>query len=495
MNRNKELLKVMARISLAQDDFWYYLKLMCPTFYKESRLYLKKMARDLQEYWDSGVPYLIINMPPQHGKSLTIRYFISWLFGKYGNDIHVQAASYNVTLSERASKQIKDDIETKKTSEFSIVYHDIFPNIKLKAGSKRKDYWTLEGGFDNFLATSPNGSVTGFGATVQIYDDVFRDYYDACNQKLKDDLWESWYQGTMQSRMRDGRQIFIQTRWCSDDFTGRLIEQCEKLNVEYRHICYSLDQPDGSLLCAELMPQTRYYIIKNSVLPDVYEANYNQRPIDTKTRLYNRFNFWVTPQEKENLKKNYNEEDYKQLNVRCVDIKDFETIGAYVDTADTGEDYLAMVIFGCYKEKIYLLDVYYTQDSMETTEIEAADLLNKWQVQYCKVESNNGGRGWGRNVLRNLQEFYDNETIQIEGFTQSKNKVSRIISKSGNVMRDIHYPYGWSDLNHPNLNVRNAMRDLTRYDRVGKNAHDDIEDALTGVWEMCAENGYVYNEV
>ena len=481
----RELLTIAARIFLAKKSFWHYCKLTIPTFYTEDKAYLKRFCKDLEDFYYSKDTILVINLPPRHGKSLTLTLFCQWVFGINIHE-HIMTSSYNSNLSTNFSKQVRDKIQEIKSDANKVIYSDIFPDTQIKKGSGRKDFWELEGSYSNYIATSPGGLATGFGATIQIFDDIIKNYYEACNANIKESHWD-WFTGTMQSRIEDGnyKQIFVMTRWASDDLSGKIIDLCKRSNIPYRHINYSLTQPDGSILCESVLSRERIRILKESLPEDVFQANYEQKPIDVKNRLYTRFNFYINEEDK----KNYNEEELKQLQV--VNPKYFETIGAYCDTADTGEDFLTLIIFGVYKEKIYLLDVLYTQAAMETTEILCADMLDKTKTQYCKIESNNGGRGFARNVYRILQENYDNELVTIETFTQSLNKIARILSESGNVMKYVYYPNEWKyDKEHNEF-----MQHLTRYGRVGKNDHDDAEDCLTGVVEMCRDSGYIMQEI
>ena len=76
----------------------------------------------------------------------------------------------------------------------------------------------------------------------------------------------------------------------------------------------------------------------------------------------------------------------------------FTHIRSYTDTADTGADYLCSIIYGEYNHEAYVLDIYYTKDPMEVTEPETARRLLAHSVNLAKIESNNGGRGFARNV-------------------------------------------------------------------------------------------------
>lgn len=70
--------------------------------------------------------------------------------------------------------------------------------------------------------------------------------------------------------------------------------------------------------------------------------------------------------------------------------------GNYTDTADSGEDYLCSV---CYEtgtdDTIYITDVLYTPLGMEATEPLVAAMLQRNGTRTARIESNNGGRGFG----------------------------------------------------------------------------------------------------
>ena len=100
-----------------------------------------------------------------------------------------------------------------------------------------------------------------------------------------------------------------------------------------------------------------------------------------------------------------------------------------------------------------------------------------YSVNRAKIESNNGGKGFARNVRRIAQEKYGNNITHFFTFTQTKNKNSRILTGSTGVMNNVLFPVGWEN------RWREYWRDMTKYQRIGKNAHDDAQDATTGVYE------------
>lgn len=98
--------------------------------------------------------------------------------------------------------------------------------------------------------------------------------------------------------------------------------------------------------------------------------------------------------------------------------------------------YLAM------KDGYYVTDVIFTKKSMEHTEPWMVQMLAKWDVRYCVIESNNGGRAFARNVERLWREYGNGKTTFIT-FTQTKNKHVRIFSRSQEVNNLLIFPEDW----------------------------------------------------
>lgn len=154
----------------------------------------------------------------------------------------------------------------------------------------------------------------------------------------------------------------------------------------------------------------------------------------------------------------------------------------YTDTADTGADALCSICFIDTPEFCYVTDVLFSKDPMEVTEPATADMLQRNGTVEALIESNNGGRGFARNVKTRMRTGFRNFRIVIKWFTQSENKKSRIFTLSSNVMSDILFPEGWE---HRWPQFYSALTSY-RKDNKKKSQHDDAPDALTGVYEMHA---------
>ena len=79
---------------------------------------------------------------------------------------------------------------------------------------------------------------------------------------------------------------------------------------------------------------------------------------------------------------------------------------------------------------------------MEVTEPETAQMLTRNNVGCAIIESNNGGRGFARNVERECKALGNRHT-DINWFHQNKNKEARILSNSTSVMNNLYFPTNW----------------------------------------------------
>lgn len=438
-----------AKLELARRDFFDYCELMAPDFYKRSRQYLVQLANTLQEFvFNSPKKVLVISIPPRCGKSRTASLFAEWTFGKDPTK-KIMTGSYNETLSTQFAKTVRNTIQTQKVEPFIPVFSDVFPDVKIKQGDAAMNMWSLEGQYSSYLATSPSGTATGFGCSLMIIDDVIKNAQEANNQLTKQSHYE-WFTNTMLSRLEEGGKIIIiMTRWASDDLAGRIINHFQD---DAEIISLKALQDDGTMLCEDVLSRESYEEKKKLMSPDIFYANYQQEPIDLKGQLYTSF-------------KTYDS------------LPQFEKIQSYTDTADTGSDYLCSIIYGIYQKEAYILDVIYTNEPMEITEPLVAKHIFEYKVNQADIESNNGGRGFSRQISHYLTNTYNTNHTVIRPFHQSKNKQARILSNATWVMEHIYFPQNWHN-KYPEF-----YKAITSYQREGKNLHDDAPDALTGVAE------------
>lgn len=185
----------------------------------------------------------------------------------------------------------------------------------------------------------------------------------------------------------------------------------------------------------------------------VYQTQYLQDPRPVEGFMYQKFRTYdIIPSSKRRVRKNY------------------------TDTADTGKDFLCSI---CYIETEignYITDVLYSKKPMEYTEPKTAEMLMKNKTEVAIIESNNGGRGFARNVERELRQN-DFTRIKVTWFHQSENKNVRIFSNSADVQNVTFYPADW-EKRWPRF-----FKDVRTYMKEGNNKNDDAPDTLTGMFE------------
>ena len=450
---DRRLIALGARCELARRSFFDYCRLKAPDFYKPERGYLVELCDSFQSFLTSADKAMIINLPPRHGKSRTACCFAEWYLGQ-DPDRKIMIGSYNETLSTMFSKNVRNTISELKADKYKAVFSDVFPGVRIKLGDGAMNLWSLEGGYNNYLATSPTGTATGFGCTLMMIDDVIKNAEEANNEAVKQKHWD-WFTNTMLSRREEGAKvIIIMTRWATDDLAGRYLDFCKAEGIPYRHICMkAYDEKSGEMLCSDILSLESYRATVKAMGADIAAANYQQQPINIRGKLYTSF------------------KTYSQLPPF------FEGIYSYTDTADEGSDRLCSIIFGVYQREAYILDIYYTKEQMEITEPETARRHKEHAVNNARVESNNGGKGFARSVKRISETELQNWTTVWSWFHQTGNKKARILSYATWVMQHIYFPVNWRDRFPEYFDAMNT------YQREGKNAHDDAPDATTGVAE------------
>lgn len=462
---DNRLIALGAQCELARRNFFDYCNLKAPDFFRPERAYLVEFCRELQDFLTSPDDVLVLNAPPRHGKSRTVGCFVEWVLGR-DTSFKVMTGSYNETLSTNFSKSVRDTIMMRKGSTYKAVYSDIFPGTRVKHGDAAMNLWSLEGGHDNYLATSPTGTATGFGADLMIIDDLIKSLYEASNAATKQAHWE-WFTGTMLQRLEEGGKIIVvMTRWATDDLAGRILVNAEEYGWSVRHVSFKAVQDDGTMLCPDILSRKSYETKKRAMGAEVASANYQQEPMDIKGRLYSRF------------------KTYADVPRDDAGHPLFVCVKSYTDTADEGDDYLAHIVYGVTPAKeAYILDVLYTKAPMEDTEPAVARSIHEYGVTWADIESNNGGRGFARNVKAILTGRLGNSRASVHWFHQNKNKLARILSNATNVMEHVYFPVNWAD------RWPEYYDSMTKFQREGRNAHDDAQDATTGVVEKMAGSG------
>lgn len=458
-------------IEKSSSSFWFFCKAMAPDFYFDGRDHLKKLCNVLQDYYDdklkvNGKPVkrLIIEMPPRHGKTRTLVLFCSWMLGKNRQEKIITSA-YNDALAHDFSKYTRNIIEEERNDESDTVYSDIFPKTELKHGDKSIGQWALKGMFFTFKSSGKCGTITGKGGTWLIIDDPVKSEKEAFNSTALENDW-NWYKGTWISRKEaNAKEIINHTPWAKKDIGGMIQKNLKAGLFVFKLPAYN--KKTKKMLCESLLSRETYKDLKytmTGISKIIFRANYDLVRVDAQGSLYG--------------------QDFKLYYDLPRDTEGnhvYDEHMLFVDTADTGEDYLCAIEAKIYNGLAYVVDIYYTQEDVKITVPEMARRLIENKVCAARYEGNSAGHAIANHVEDTLGREYNWFGTAFECFTQSKNKKTRIISNAKNVKDKIIMPVDWE------VKWNEFYTAVTEYNVRGKNDHDDGPDTLTQIIEYIAD--------
>ena len=246
------------------------------------------LAEYVQKRLEEGNAFIIIQVPPRHGKSeLFSVYLPSWWRGNHPDE-NVLLVSYGADLAQGFSYRSRE------------IFREMGPELwglQLSQASSSKSTWEAEGHRGQMNAAGVGGPITGKGAHVAIIDDPVKGWEEAHSKNLRDKTWE-WYQSVFRTRLEPGGSIIlIMTRWHEDDLAGRLIKQKDGDPWEVIRLPAIAEEEDplgrepGEALCPERYDERSLASIRTAVGGYVWEALYQQRPRQEEGELFKRQDF------------------------------------------------------------------------------------------------------------------------------------------------------------------------------------------------------------
>ncbi len=238
-------------------------------------------------------PRLMIFLPPRTGKTqLVSRCFPAYLMGHHP-EWEIIAATFGQDLADDIGRYVRSIVNEP-------LYHKLFPDTKLQAGSNAADRLdtTARGGY---RAVGRGGALTGRGAHVLILDDPLKDDSEADSATVQEGL-RTWYITSARSRLAPGGGVIIvQTLWSLNDLPLFLLETQDKDPQADRWVVYrypalaTQDEPNrkkGEALHpdrfdVENLQRTRasYYAMGKSRW---WNSLYQQSPVDEEGNFFRR---------------------------------------------------------------------------------------------------------------------------------------------------------------------------------------------------------------
>jgi len=156
--------------------------------------------------------FLIINLPPRHGKSELVSHWTPVWFLKRFPWKKVGLASYEMGFASEWGGAAKD----------TIVEHSDQLGLEMTQDTKAKGRWKLKGYGGGMTVAGIGGPLTGRGFDLIIIDDPIKNDQEALSPTYRKRLW-NWYKTTLRTRLEPGGSIIVVlTRWHEDDLAAKL---------------------------------------------------------------------------------------------------------------------------------------------------------------------------------------------------------------------------------------------------------------------------------
>ena len=221
-------------------------------------------------------PLLILEAPPQHGKSdMVSRYLPAFIFGHYP-DLRLAGLSYAKDL---ASDMNRDVQKIMMSQPYAVLFPKSCLNAKrvvtAEAEVKRNsETFELIGAKGSYVGQGVGGPLTGKRVDIGIIDDPIKNSKEALSPTVKESIWK-WYGSTFLTRLsKNSGHIIMATRWATDDLSGRVLAA----NQKARRLSFPAINDKGEPLVPDLHPLEKLLETKQALGDYFWSAMYQGSP-------------------------------------------------------------------------------------------------------------------------------------------------------------------------------------------------------------------------
>ena len=280
---------------------------------------------------------LMIAMPPRHGKSQMGSYlFPAYLMGRDPRSKLI-VASHTAELAQRFGRMIRNLMEDDK-------YKELFPNMLLSVDSKAAGRWNTQQGGEAFFI-GKGGAMTGRGGDVIILDDIL-DEQDAMSDTAMENTWEWYTSGPRQRLQPNGSIVVINTRWKTDDLSGRLLKMHGQVRSDQWELLeFPAILPSGGSLWPGFWPIEELEKVKMAIGLKKWNAQWQQQPTNDDGAVLKR-NWWRRWKHDEPPECSYVIQTYDTAYSKkeTADYSVISTWGVFVPSADSGPNLILLSV-------------------------------------------------------------------------------------------------------------------------------------------------------
>lgn len=450
-----DLLEQLA-IYESREDFWAYRQFINGSKLKEG-WWQKEVARVLHNFYEEFVagkrPIYIIQAPPQHGKSVQIVEFLSWLVG-HNPDLKMIYASFSERLGIRANLRLQRIFD-------SPIYQKIFPETKINSKSavtisaqylRNREIMEFVDHQGFFRNTTVRGPITGEGLDIGIIDDPIKGRAEANSETVRNSTWD-WFTDDFFSRFSDqAGTLMILTRWHVDDPAGRLEKTESNVKVfKYQAVATQEEEfrSEGEALFPEHKPID--FLLKRKALmaSASWESLYQQNPYIEGGNLF-REEYW----------RYYRQADLPRYFDEIIQSWDM----AFKDKIEN--DWVVGLVMARKGANYYVLDCVRKHLDYKGSKIAVVQMTSRWPLAKRKFVEDKAN---GPAIISDLKDHIPG---LIEYNPEDQSKIARSLAVVHNVeAQNVYLP-------HPDeaFWVKEFIAELAKFPN---GAHDDQVDAFT----------------
>jgi predicted phage terminase large subunit-like protein len=274
--------EVIQKRENAANNFMDFVHKVWPNFIDGA--HHGRMAKAFERVARGECKRLIINMPPRHTKSEFASYLLpAWFLGNFPHKKVIQT-SHTAELAVGFGRKVRNLVDSE-------VFHEIFPDVSLRADSQAAGRWNTSAGGDYF-AIGVGGAVTGKGADILIIDDPHSEQEAALaevNPEIYDKVYE-WYTSGPRQRLQPGGSIIIvMTRWSKKDLTGQVVKSAsQRGGDDWEVIEFPAILPSGNPLWPQFWSLKELSALKEELPNQKWMAQYMQNPTSEQSAIVKR---------------------------------------------------------------------------------------------------------------------------------------------------------------------------------------------------------------
>lgn len=410
------------------------------------------MDKFLEDVQAGKRPILVLQAPPQHGKSeIVSRKLPAYILGKFP-DWRILTASYSDELAGAMAQDVRRNLASEEHNRLFKV-----ETIKKKYDVNRMGEFTAPGGTGGYLSVGVGGGLTGRSGTIGIIDDPIKNEKEALSETVKEHHW-NWYQATFTTRLSENSgQIIMATSWAEDDLVGRVLEQFRD-DPRLTHLRfpainlpdetgYNPDLPEGPLV-PELHSITKLYETKKTFSDYWWSALYQQSPKVLGGNVFK--DFWIQYYLPKDLPKKF---DKLLISWDCT----------FKDT--DGTDFVVGQVWGKSGANSYLIDQIRNRMSFTATTQAVVALKKKYpQAREILIEDKANGPAVIDTLKKSVAGLI---AVEPDGSKLARAHAVTIYWESLNVFIPHHDMFAW---------IKTFVTELTTFPAA---ANDDQVDSMT----------------